>query len=82
MRVTIDVEGDAMISSVEIVLSRRNLLALLQKLDMEGSARTIIGWDTSGDVPISVRSENDAEHYVGRKPGPMHSATEKFIAGR
>lgn len=90
MRVTVNVAynlaGDdpdsATLSGVEIVLSRRNLLALLHKLDMEGSARTLTGYDTTGCVPIVVRCENDAEHYVGREPGPMHSATEAFIAGR
>ena len=59
-----------------IILSRRNLLALLHKLEMEGSARTIIhtGW--------KVVVEEDGVHYIGRPepPGPMHPSTEEFIA--
>ncbi len=82
MRVVINVEGEAFLNGIEVTLSRRNLLALLQKLDMEGSARTLLGYDTSGCVPIVLRAEENAEHYVGREPGPMHSATEAFIAGR
>lgn len=66
-----------------IVLSRRNLLALLHKLDMPGSQRTIIG--RADGVAVIVRSEDDEVHYahpsrVGEAPGEMHPATESFIA--
>ncbi len=76
-----------------VVLSRRNLLSLLHKLEMNRSARTI----TSGngyrvtqdgtpriahDIELIVKSETDAEHY-GERPfpaGAMHPDTEAFIA--
>lgn len=62
-----------------VTLSRKNLLAGLHKLDMPGSARTII----SGDDRLILKFETDAEHYADRPTGPagaMHPDTEKFIA--
>ena len=57
-----------------VVLSRRNVLALLHKLDMPGSARMIVG---NG---IALRVEDDSEHYKDRVPaGKMHPETEAFI---
>ena len=59
-----------------IVLSRRNLLALLAKLDghPEGSACTIAG---GADAPgFLVRAEEDDVHYADRAPGRMHPETE------
>ena len=60
----------------EITLSRRNLLALLHKLDMPGSARTIV--KPCGAV---VRCESDVEHYGERgfPAGKMHPDTEAYI---
>lgn len=60
-----------------VVLSRRNLLSLLHKLDMEGSRRTLI----APGFAVVVRAEQDEEHYKGREvgPGPMHPETEAFI---
>ena len=59
-----------------IVLSRRNLLALLHKLDKPGSARTLVA--PGGAFAITV--EEDAEHYKGRvEPGIMTDDTEEFI---
>jgi len=62
--------------ATEVVLSRRNLLALLHKLDMPGSNRTII--KPCGTI---VRCETDEEHYTGRyiPIGIMHPDTEEFI---
>lgn len=57
-----------------VVLSKRNLLALLHKLMMEGSSRTII---KPGGVV--VMSEDDETHYAGRRPGVMHPETECFV---
>lgn len=59
-----------------IILSRRNLLTLLYKLEREDSARTIEkdGW--------YVSSEPDEEHYAGRPegpPGPMHPIEEEKL---
>jgi len=52
-----------------IVLSRRNLLALLVKLEQPWSARTLVGGDDAHGVV--VRAETDEEHY-DRPPGELH----------
>jgi hypothetical protein len=85
---------------VVVTLSRRNLLALLHKIDMPGSAREIKNTDCYEDgiqtpyypgeeattalprTTLVLRSEDDDEHYAARPapPGPMHPATEAFIA--
>lgn len=85
---------------VVVTLSRRNLLALLHKIDMRGSARQIENNDSYEDgiqtpyycgeeaatalprTTLVLRSEDDDEHYGARPapPGPMHPATEAFIA--
>jgi hypothetical protein len=65
-----------------LVLSRRNLLALLAKLDgaPDGSACTIMAPIQYGH--FFVRAEEDDEHYVHPEreaqadPGPMHPDTE------
>jgi hypothetical protein len=57
-----------------VVLSRRNLLALLAKLEIPGSECAIV---KPGGIFISV--ESDEVHYAGRRPGPMEPTTEKFI---
>jgi hypothetical protein len=68
-------------TTVMVTLSRRNLLALLHKLDMEGSARTLIKNEGAGKHLI-VQAEDDEEHY--NRPegpaGPMHPETEGFIS--
>jgi hypothetical protein len=63
---------------VTLVLSERNLLALLTKLYTKGSFCTIQGPE---GCPISVKSEHDDVHYGSRVfgPGLMHPITEKFI---
>lgn len=55
-----------------VELTRRNLRALLTKLDgfPAGSACTIM------DGRVFVRAVEDEVHYAGRKPGPMHGDTE------
>jgi hypothetical protein len=63
---------------VTVRLSRRNLLALLHKLDMEGSARTLTRW--CDELHVTVIAEEDEEHYGGRPFGTMHPQTEAFIA--
>lgn len=73
-----------------VALSRRNLLSLLHKLDMEGSARTLVTNDVSDDrglagiLMLRVVAEDDDEHYGGRDhpPGEMHPQTEAFLAAR
>lgn len=46
---------------VEVVLSRRNLLALLHKLDMPGSARTLTNGDCWEDGRQTPCSPDEAE---------------------
>lgn len=75
-------------SEIEVVLSRRNLLAGLHKLDMPGSYRELQTDDGDDPRVLRVRFEDDADHYAHpdrRAPkiaGPMHPDTEKFIASR
>lgn len=57
----------------EVILSKRNLLALLHKVDDPTSFKTIT------HRGLIVRVEPDDVHYGGRTPGPMSKATEKFI---
>lgn len=64
--------------SPTIILSRRNLLALLHKLEMPGSARTIVKYDED-NKPVVVKVASDEEVYADRQPGRMHEDTEKFI---
>lgn len=73
---------------VIVTLSRRNLLALLHKLDWPPSARMILNGDCYrdgdpiDDVLLVLRCEDDEEHYARRPapPGPMHPYTEASIA--
>jgi hypothetical protein len=65
--------------AVEVTLSRRNILTLLHKLDMPGSARTIVKEFPEQDYFLIVKAEDDDEHYQGRTPGFMHPDTEDFI---
>lgn len=66
-----------------LVLSRRNLLALLHKLDMPGSKRTIVKClPVQGKTTlVEIRAEEDQGHYeeLGHTPGKMHPLTEKYI---
>lgn len=75
---------------VAITLSKRNLLALLSKVDEEGSGRTIFmdypmrGHPQVNDgnpftLTLYVRVEPDEQHYKGRDPGAMIGWTEEFI---
>ena len=75
--------------SIAIYLSKRNLLALLHKVDMEGSARTIesfCAYNPDGSAVntyFTVMAEPDELHYKDRPApfvGGMIPETEKFIA--
>ena len=65
-----------------ITLSRRNLIALLAKLDGHppDSAATLVWGDPNGGS-ITVRAEENDPHYGSRGygPGPMVSDTEDQI---
>jgi hypothetical protein len=81
MRLSFDLREGRQIA--EVTLSTRNLLALLHKAEhFPGSARQIESDDCVPGWRLVVRSETDAEHYGSRPapPGPMHPATERFIA--
>lgn len=80
---TVDLTASNQFPFVTVVVSRRNVLALLHKLDMEGSARTLVKDDPTGRLILQV--EDDQEHYATRPegaPGEMHPATETFIQSR
>jgi hypothetical protein len=65
----------------DVVLSERNLRALLHKLVMDGSARTLETDDTPEGWRLRVRCETNADHYGMRPfpPGSMHPDTEREI---
>ena len=69
-------------AAAEVTLSRRNLLALLHKLEMPGSARTLM---TDYDCPegwcLVVRSEAVVVLFCARAvfPGPLHPMSEIFV---
>jgi len=69
MRIELDTSND----TLRVILSRRNLLALLTKLDMPGSQRTIY------KDSVYVTAEDDVKHYGDRQPGPMHPMTETMV---
>lgn len=54
-----------------VELTRRNLTALLDKLDDPISRRTLIDPDNK----IMVRAVQDDEHYGDRKPGAVYMPT-------
>lgn len=74
---------------VRVTLSRRNLLSLLHKLDMPGSARRLENndcWENGAQCAypgtlLVLCCEDDDEHYASRSgaPGKMHPDTEKFV---
>lgn len=74
-------------SAVIVTLSKRNLLALLQKVDdpysgrMLRSGNVFRGGARADDIQLTVSCEPDDRHYANRPPpGPMHPRTEAFIA--
>jgi hypothetical protein len=72
---------------VLVTLSRRNLLALLAKLEQSASFRSLISGYVyrdgrlADDVRLAVRAESDELHYHPDRepPGPMLQATEAAI---
>lgn len=71
-----------------LVVSRRNLLSLLAKLDGHppGSMCTIGSPRDSDSPPVWLKAEEDDVHYShpsreGAPPGPMHSDTEAMLRG-
>ena len=73
-------------SAVIVTLSKRNLLALLQKVDDPCSGRTLVSGNAyragarADDVQLTVCCEPDERHYADRPPpGPVHPKAEAFI---
>lgn len=64
------IEGDGGKLPV-LELTRRNLTALLDKLDDPASRRTL----TDPDNNIRVTAVEDAEHYSDRPPGEVYMPT-------
>lgn len=72
---------------ISVILSERNLRALLSKVHDPDSARTITtynvyeDWTWPKDLLLVVSVESDAQHYAGRTdgPGPMSNKTENAI---
>ena len=75
------VELDTDIGGIRVILSERNLKALLAKLQQGDSARTIVRRNEDGNGPllVYVSSEPDDQHYGNREPGEMHPATEVLM---
>jgi hypothetical protein len=86
--VRLDLQSDGEETVIHVTLSERNLLALLQKLAMPGSARTLASAhayrhdELVDDLTLVVQVEDDDAHYGERgfPPGPMHPQTEQFLA--
>lgn len=53
-------------------LTRRNLQALLDKLDDPLSARTLAKVQEGGGGVVTVVAVEDAEHYSDRPPGEIY----------
>lgn len=56
-------------------LSRRNLVALLAKLDDPASVRTLMSPGAPGEPVIVVTAVEDAVHYAGRPAGEVFMPT-------
>lgn len=69
--------------TIVIVLSRRNLRAMLAKLDGHPprSYCTLIKDDDEGGPRLILIAEDDARHYSGRgyPPGELDPATEEAM---
>lgn len=75
--------------TVRLTLSRRNLIALLSKIEVEDSARTIfkeypVSHPAVNDgrpftLTLYVTAEADDAHYEDRPPGEMVGWTEDFL---
>lgn len=68
-------------NEVVLRLSRRNLVVLLDKVERDGSVRTLTR-PSPGGRTFTIIAERDEDHYGDRTPGPVHPATEEAIRGR
>ena len=75
---------------VVVTVSRRNLLTLLHKLELPGSARMLPTTDCwldgeptePGEWLLVLHCEDGQQHYAGRESGPgaVHPHTEQLVA--
>jgi hypothetical protein len=64
---------------VHVTLSKRNLLALLEKVDDPTSVKQISRLVPEAGIMLHVEAEPDDVHYGGRPAGGMRDSTEEFI---
>ena len=87
MKINLTTNSEGHMETVELVLSKRNLLTLLHKVDDPDSANIVYNRDTyvngvqNLDVPIilAIRAEPDEIHYKDRPAGQMDPDAEEFI---
>lgn len=65
--------------SIKVVLSRRNLLTLLVKLDEPDSHRTLYKLMDGPGSYFIVTAEEDSDHYINHSAGPMSPLTEATL---
>lgn len=81
---------DPQTRQAKVTLSRRNLLTLLHKLDMPGSARRIennvvyVDGELNDEIMLVLCCEDDEEHYadpdrLGGPAGRMHPESEAYV---
>ena len=64
---------------ITVKLSKRNLLAMLHKVDSSDSAKTLFK-QTDDDYKLVMIAETDDEHYhPDESAGKMHPSAEEFI---
>jgi len=61
-----------------VTLSKRNLIALLSKINDKDSHRTLLREVANGEILV-VKIEDDVNHYGDRTPGSMSDRTERDI---
>jgi hypothetical protein len=76
----VDRDGTPTVIGLSLVLSRRNLRALLAKLNDPQSARTLQCHDLDTGIIISAIAEEDDVHYshpsrMGEPAGEVHDRT-------
>ena len=69
--------SDGKLFTVEVILSRRNVLTLAHKMDVPSSARTIFKSTAAGQIIVKV--EDDTVHYGESRHGVMSPDTEAYI---
>jgi hypothetical protein len=82
----VKVSYDEATNHVHVTLSKRNVLALLHKVDQDWSGKTLFRegdpHNLAGEPHVVVQVEPDEVHYGERAYGPgiAHPETEAFIA--